>query len=100
MSSEGAALTIGSMTMVLMIRESQSLKDKRHVLRSLKDQIRNKFNVSIAEIDSKDHRQQAVLGFSTVSDDGQFANTVLNKVVDFVRIFHNVELVRYEIEMF
>ena len=97
--SEVTAVTVGTMTMSLMIRDSQSLKDKRRVLLSLKDQVRNRFNVSVAEIDAQDHRQQAVLGFAIVSGDGQFANAALNKVVDFIRRFHQAQLVTYEIEM-
>ena len=92
-------MTIGTMTMSLVIRDSQSLKDKRRVIKSLKDQIRNKFNVSVAEVDCQDHHQHAVLGFAIVSGDGRFANTVLNKVVDFVQLFHQIQLVDYEVEM-
>lgn len=87
------------MTMSLVIRDSQSLKDKRRVIKSLKDQIRNKFNVSVAEVDRQDNHQHAVLGFAIVSGDGRFANTVLNKVVDFVQLFHQIQLVDYEVEM-
>jgi len=92
-------VTIGTMTMSLAIRDSHSLKDKRRVIRSLRDQVRNKFNVSVAEIDAQNHRQHAVIAFAVVSGDGQFANTVLNKIVDFVRLFRHVELVDYEMEM-
>jgi len=98
-SGEGTAVTIGTMTMTLRIPDSQSLKDKRRVLLSLKDQVRNRFNVSVAEVDAQDQRQQAVLAFAIVSGDGQFANTVLNKIVDFVRKIHQAQLVHYEIEM-
>ena len=87
------------MTVSLMLRQSRSLKDKRRVLRSMKDRIRSKFNVSVAEIARQDSHQHAVIAFAIVSGNGQFANTVLNKVVDFIRLFHQAQLVDYEIEM-
>jgi len=92
-------VTIGSMTMSLMIRQSRTLKDKRRVVKSLKERIHNKFNVSVAEIGSQNHRQQAVLAFALVSGSRQFANTVLNKIVDHVRAVPPIELIDYEIEM-
>ena len=92
-------MTIGTMTLRLMMRQSRSLKDKRRVIHSLRDKIRRRFNVSIAEIDAQDNRQLAVLGFAIVSADRQFANPVLNKVVDFVRMSHRAELIDYEMEM-
>ena len=87
------------MTMSLMIRQSRTLKDKRRVIRSLKDRIHNKFNVSIAEVGSQNHRQQAILAFAVVSGSRQLANTILNKIVDHVRAIPPIQLIDYEIEM-
>lgn len=87
------------MTMRMAMRQSRTLKDKRRVVRSLKDQIRRKFNVSVAEVGRQDNHQHAVIGIAIVSGSSQFANTVLNKVIDFIRRFHHIELVDYEIEM-
>ena len=54
-------MVLGVLTIELFIWESQSLKDKRQVLHSLKDRLRGKFNVSVAEVDGQDLWQKAVL---------------------------------------
>jgi len=82
-----------------MISESQSLKDKRQVLKSLKDQMRHKFNVSVAEVDAQNHHHQATLGVACVAIDAQNANSILSKVVNFVEQFRLVEMINYEIEI-
>jgi uncharacterized protein YlxP (DUF503 family) len=72
--------TIGVLTLELRIEEAHSLKDKRHVVKSLKDRLRNKFNVSVAEIDHQDTWQRATLAAVTVSGDHTHAETVLHSV--------------------
>ena len=52
---------VGVLTMELRIEHAHSLKEKRHVVKSLKDRLRNKFNVSVAEIDDMDLHNSAVI---------------------------------------
>jgi uncharacterized protein YlxP (DUF503 family) len=92
-------MRIGICTLYLTILDSQSLKEKRQALKSLKDQIRNKFNVSIAEVDAQNHRRQAQLGVVCVGRDAPNANSVLSQVVNFVEQFRLAEMVNYEIEI-
>ncbi|MBC8235200.1 DUF503 domain-containing protein [bacterium] len=92
-------MRIGICTFYLMIPDSQSLKDKRQVLKSLKDQMRNKFNVSIAEVDAQNHHRQATLGVVCVANDTQNANRLLSKVVNYVEQFRLAEMINYEIEI-
>lgn len=61
-----------------------SLKAKRQLLKSLKDRVRNKFNVSVAEIDGQDLWQRGTLGIAIIATDKAFANSVLSKVSDLV----------------
>lgn len=61
--------TIGVLTLELLIEYSHSLKEKRQVVRSLKDRLRGKFNVATAEIDHQDSWQRAVIGVVTLSGD-------------------------------
>ena len=82
-----------------MISDCQSLKEKRQVLKSLKDQTKNKFNVSVAEVNAQNHHRQATLGVACVANDAQDANRVLSKVVNFVEQFRLAEIVKYEIEI-
>ena len=92
-------MRIGICTFYLMISDCQSLKEKRQVLKSLKDQTKNKFNVSVAEVNAQNHHRQATLGVACVANDAQDANRVLSKVVNFVEQFRLAEIVKYEIEI-
>lgn len=66
--------------MELHIEEAHSLKEKRHVVKSLKDRLRNKFNVAVAEIDYQDVWQRGIVSAVTVSADHQYAEGVLQAV--------------------
>ncbi len=90
---------IGVCTLYLRLLEGRSLKEKRRVIKSIKDRIRNKFNVSIAEIGELDKWQRATLGIASVSNDSRFTNSVLSSVVNFIDGIHTVELLDYEIEI-
>ena len=90
---------VGICTLHLRLLENHSLKEKRRTIKSIKDRTRNKFNVSIAEIDGQDKWQWATLGVACVSNDARFANSVLSKVVDFIDSVYLVELVDYEMEI-
>ncbi|MBI2936454.1 MAG: DUF503 domain-containing protein [Chloroflexi bacterium] len=68
----------------LRLAENHSLKEKRAVVRSLVQRVRNRFNVSVAEIDDNEAWQQAVLGVSCVSNDARNANQTLSHVLNFV----------------
>ncbi|MBS1854816.1 MAG: DUF503 domain-containing protein [Acidobacteria bacterium] len=71
---------IGVLTMELRLEESHSLKEKRHVVQSLKDRLRSRFNVSVAEIEHQDTWQRATLAAVTVASDRIHAGKVLQSV--------------------
>ena len=72
--------TIGVLTLDLHIDHAHSLKDKRQVVRSLKDRLRAKFNVATAEIDHQDSWQRAVIGVVTLAGDRSRVEEVLQLV--------------------
>jgi uncharacterized protein YlxP (DUF503 family) len=72
--------SIGVLTLELRLENSHSLKDKRHVVKSLKDRLRNKFNVAVAEIDHQDLWQRAAVAAVTVASDHGHAELVLQSV--------------------
>src|SRR3954453_904841 len=74
--------TVGVLTLELRLENSHSLKEKRHVVESLKARLRNKFNVSVAEIDYQDLWQRAAIAAVTVSSDHTHAEKVLRSVED------------------
>ena len=92
-------MTVGALELRLVIREALSLKDKRRVVKGLKDRLRSRFNVAVAETGAQDARQQAVLGVVVVGTDARVLGGVLNKVVDFVRKHPTAQLSDYSIEM-
>lgn len=93
-------MIVGTLKIRLVLRESHSLKDKRRVLKSLKDTLSNKFNISVAETDEQDVWQTAEIGVAAVGSDGSFVQSVLTNVVNYVRFFGGVELVDSEQEIF
>jgi uncharacterized protein YlxP (DUF503 family) len=72
--------SVGVLTLELHIEGAQSLKDKRHTVKSLKDRLRGKFNVAVAEIDYQDLWQRALVAAVTVSNDRTRAEQVLQLV--------------------
>ena len=73
---------VGVLTLELRLENSHSLKDKRNVVASLKNRLRHKFNVAVAEIDHQDTWQRATLAAVTVSADQVFAGKILQAVED------------------
>jgi uncharacterized protein len=71
---------VGVLTLELRLENSHSLKEKRHVVESLKTRLRNKFNVAVAEIDYQDLWQRAALAAVTVASSRVHAGKVLESV--------------------
>jgi uncharacterized protein len=72
--------TVGVLTLELRLQDSHSLKDKRHTVKSLKDRLRAKFNVAVAEIGYQDLWQRSLISAVTVSCDHGHAEQVLQLV--------------------
>ena len=92
-------MTIGLLKLELSIPGAHSLKDKRHVIKSLKDRIRNRYNCSVAEVGAKDHWAYCQLAVCVVGDDSRFVNTQLNEVARFAENNANALVTNITIEM-
>ena len=80
--------------------ENLSLKGKRRVLKSITTRVRNRFNVSVAEVDDHDFWQLATVGICCVSNNKRHTNEALSKIVDFISESRfEVEILGYEIEI-
>lgn len=90
---------IGVCTIEVHVPASGSLKTKRQTIRSLKDRIRNKFNVSVAEIDDNDLWQKATLAVAAVSNDKSHLNQTIDHVLNVVRAVPELSLLDYQIEI-
>lgn len=77
-------MVVGICSIELGLAENHDLKGKRQALRSIKDRVRNRFNVSIAEVDDLDAWQRSTLGVACVSKDRDQVDRTLAQVADFV----------------
>ncbi len=84
----------------MSLPDAHSLKEKRSAVKGLKERLRQKFNVSVAEMDLHDVWQSACLGVCVISPDKRFAEGVASKVADFVRMDRRLVLLDYEVEVF
>ena len=92
-------MTIGVLKLVLFIQDSNSLKEKRMVLHSLKAKLRNNFNVAIAQIDDEDKWQKATLAVVGVERDRKNMNSTLSGLLNFIEKFNSISLIDYEMEL-
>src|SRR5437667_11638270 len=92
-------MVVGVLQIELTVIDAMSLKDKRRVIKSIKDRIAHAHNVSIAEVDALDEHRRCVLGMATVSNDSRYVEGALSKLVDFVRMVPQVSLIDYQIDL-
>lgn len=93
-------MRVGVLRVELLVLGACSLKDKRRVIKSLKDRIRNRFNASVAEVDGQDLWQRGSLGVAVVGTDGRSVGRTLDALVDFFRRQVKVEMVHHEVETY
>lgn len=92
-------MTIGLLEISLQIPGARSLKDKRRVVKSLVERMRNRFNCSVAEVDLHDVWQNAKLAVCVVSGGSRHANEQLNEIARFASMHKDAILADYRIEM-
>lgn len=92
-------MRVGVLRVYLNVLDAQSLKEKRKVVRSLKDRLLASFNISVAEVGSQDKWQICELGIAAVSSDGRFLDSVIQKVLDHIETTGSVRLIDYETEI-
>jgi uncharacterized protein YlxP (DUF503 family) len=95
-------MVVGTCELIFQLPENHSLKGKRQVSRSLVQQLRGRFNVSVAEVADLDRWQTLAIGVTCVSNNSRHANEMLSKIVDFVEDHnggavlqqHHIEIIR------
>ena len=90
---------VGVLQIEVAIPDAFSLKDKRRVIKSLKDRIAHGHNVSIAEVGALDEHRRCMLGMAMVSNDSRYVEGALSKLVDFVKMVPQVNLIDYQIDL-
>lgn len=91
-------MVIGLLRLEFFLPGARSLKDKRMVLKSLKDRLRARFNVAVAELDFQDVWQRARVGIVTLSEERAFVEKVLNAVLRDVEAKADAEVVGRSLE--
>lgn len=92
-------MIVGLLTLDLHIPEAQSLKSKRMVIKSLIDRIKQKFNVSVSEVDANDLWQRSIIGIALVANETQIINKVFEKIKNMLLEIHTVELIDSRMEL-
>jgi len=92
-------MTIGVLQIELSVTDAMSLKDKRRVIKSIKDRIAHAHNVSVAEVGALDEHRRCVLGLAMVGNEKRYVEGALSKLVDFVRAVPQVSLIDYQIDL-
>ena len=90
-------MIIGTGKICLYVNWVHSLKEKRMILRSTIAKVKNKYNVSIAEIEDQDLHQSIVLGIACVSNETRHANSMIQNVLNYIE--DSTEAIVEKVEM-
>lgn len=91
-------MVVGCLQVEVHLPLSRSLKDKRSVLKSVRDQLRHRFNVAVAEVNSNETWQRATLGISSVGQDRAYVEGLLRELTEWLRATRLVELIQVKEE--
>ncbi len=89
----------GTLRVRLLLRQSRSLKDKRQVVRSILDRLRNSFNVSAAEVDTQDDVKVITLGFAMVAAESATVKGKLQEIAEALRAHPVAEFLDSEMDV-
>ena len=92
-------MIVGTLRVRLLVRGARSLKDKRQVVQSVKERLRQSFNVSIAEIEAQDQRQQIILGMAMICNEAHPIKKSFAEIVEALKAHPIAEFVDYESEV-
>ena len=90
--------TLGLVHLSFHVAQATSLKDKRRVLKSFKDRLTNRHNVSVAEVEGQDHHRHAVLAVAMVGSDRRYVEGALEKIVHAAATHRDMILVDHQVE--
>jgi len=93
-------MVVGVLRAELHVPEARSLKDKRSVIKSLKDRMHGRFNVAVAEVDANDMWQRACLGVAAVGKDRAHVGGVLDEVTRWLRTHPECAVIRIDEECY
>lgn len=92
-------MIVGAAALELHVHGSRSLKQKRGVVRSIARRLRNRFNVSVAEVGGQDTWQRAVLGLSATGAEAPVVRRVLEQALAYAEELHLAEITFTDVEI-
>lgn len=92
-------MNVGVLRVVLGVPDARSLKEKRRVVKSIKDRMRHRFNVSVSEVGAHDQYTQCRLGVAMVAVRTRDLHAQFDRIVDMLREAPGATLIEYEREM-
>ena len=92
-------MKVGTIVIKFHVPWVQSLKEKRMIVKSISGKIKNKFNVSVAEVDSQDLHKIIVIGMAYVTTDAAQADSLLNNILNFIEMNTEAEVLDVEYEI-
>ena len=93
-------MLVGVMTATMYLQGISSLKDKRHIVKSVIGRLRSRFNISVSEVEHQDSHTSAVLGLAVVSNERAFIDRQLDAILNFLRNDGRFYLGQVEREIF
>lgn len=90
---------VGVLRVSLFLSEPQSLKDKRRIIKSLIERLKNKFNLSVAEIGELDSWNHCELGLTCISNEAGHADSMMNSAINFIEDQGTVDLTGVQTEI-
>ncbi len=92
-------MIVGTCEIELIIFEANSLKEKRHVIKSIIERIKARFNASAAEVDYNDLWNRSVIGVAVVSNKKALCESMITKIIDFIDNDERVEIINHIMEV-
>ena len=92
-------MIIGICTCEIYIFNANSLKSKRSVIKSIIEKSKNRFNISIAEVGENDKWQKSIIAFSTISNDQRLVEETIEKVINFLDSYSEIEIININREI-
>ena len=91
-------MIVGVLTVEIFIPSSGSLKEKRFVLKSLKDRLKNKYNISVAEIDFQDKWQRSIIGIAAIGNEQSHVQQYLQQIFQYMDNSEFYEIISYQFD--
>jgi len=94
------SFVVGRCELDLFIENSHSLKEKRRIIKSLKERLKNQYNVAVCEYGDISLWQRSQIGLVSCGNERSIVETTLKRAIDFLNHIHAVSLLNYTIDMF